>query len=789
MLGDRSRSSSGSNAANGKSSEKAYAGFQGKVGRTFRSSDPWWPSRPSAREGSPNVVVVLADDIGFSDWGCYGSELETPNIDKLASSGAQFVNYHSTPLCSPTRAALMTGRNPHSVGMGYVANLDPGFPGYSAVLPENQPTMAEIFRTNGYSTYMLGKWHLTRDSECSEAGDRSSWPLQRGFDEFYGFLDPMTNLHHPHRLYDGNSVVQTDRYPSDYYLTDDLTDRAISMIKGTKAANPDKPFFMYFAHGAVHAPLHARREDIARHLGDYSAGWDVLREQRMARQKAMGVVEADTALPPRNEEPGEEVQVWDELDPEVQELFARYMEVYAAMVESIDQSVGRLMRTLDELGELDNTIIVVTSDNGASREGQTQGASNYQRGVLPEPGLRALGEESLRFDLEHIDDIGGPNSWPHYPRGWAMACNTPFRLYKTTTFAGGHRVPFVVGLPERMRESTPGLRSQYVHVIDVLPTLVDLLDLEVPEQRHGVAAHPMDGASFAGALRDPAAEVGRGEQYYECIGNRAYYKNGWEVVTKRIPNRPFSTERWHLYNVEQDPTQLHDLSEEHPGLVEEMVAAWEEAAWENQVFPLYEGDGIWQLLRPEWEGVFAEPVRLLPGTPTTERYRTLQLINGRSFRVVVEWNYRAGDEGVIFAHGGQESGYVLYVEDNHLHFTENYGSQMFDLPAVKLPSSSSQVIVDVAAREAARWHVGLHVDGEQVTEEFAVPRIIGYVPFEGIDVGIDRRSPVSWELYERRGPFPFTGEISAVTYEPGELSGDSKESVLERHLAMGTAYE
>ncbi|MFD1211995.1 arylsulfatase [Arthrobacter sp. GCM10027362] len=778
-----------SHSDNGQGNGRTYPGFKGKIGRTFRSSEPWWPPRTAAPKESPNVVVVLADDIGFSDWGCYGSELSTPNIDRLAASGAQFVNYHSTPLCSPTRAALMTGRNPHSVGMGYVANLDPGFPGYTAVLPENQPTMAEVFRANGYSTFMLGKWHLTRDSECSEAGDKSSWPLQRGFDEFYGFLDPMTNLHHPHRLYDGNSVVQTDRYEPGYYLTDDLTDRAVSMIKATKTANPDKPFFMYFAHGAVHAPLHAKREDIARHMGKYGIGWDALREQRLARQKELDVVARDTVLPPRNAEPGEEVQVWDELPAEVQNLFARYMEVYAAMVESIDQSVGRLMQTLEQLGELDNTVIIVTSDNGASREGQAQGASNYQRGVLPEPGKRALGEDSLRFDLEHIDDIGGPNTWPHYPRGWAMACNTPFRLYKTTTFAGGHRVPFVVGLPERLRAEASGLRRQYVHVVDVLPTLVDLLNLRMPAERHGLAADPMDGQSFARALRSIDAQVGRDEQYYECIGNRAYYKDGWEVVTKRVPSTPFSEEKWALYNLEEDPTQLNDLSDRHPERVKEMVEAWEKAAWDNQVFPLYEGDGIWQLIRPEWEKVLSRPVRLLPGTPTTERYRTLQLLNGRSFQVVVDWSYFHGDEGVVFAHGGQESGYVLYVEDNRLHFVENYGSQMIELPSVELPSTSQQVVVEFNAREASKWHISLHVDGEVAVEDHEVPRIIGYVPFEGIDVGIDRRSPVSWELYERRGPFPFTGEITAVTYIPGELSGDSNEKVLERHLAMGTAYE
>jgi arylsulfatase A-like enzyme len=566
--------------------EGTYEGFEGRVRSTFRSSESWWPPRVEAGADAPNVVLVLVDDLGFSDLGCYGSEIPTPHIDALAERGVRYANFHVTPLCSPTRAALLTGRNSHAVGVGFVAHVNPGFPGYVSELPENQPTLAEVFRHNGYSTLMVGKWHLTNDAETGEAGNHASWPLQRGFDEFYGILDALTNFHHPHRLHDGNSVVHVDEYPEGYYLTDDLTDRAIRMIHGVKANNPRKPFFLYVAHPAVHAPLHAPREDIERHRGNYDLGWDELRERRLARQKELGVVAPSTRLPERNTEQNEDVAAWETVPDEHKPLYARYMEVYAAMVETVDRSVGRIVATLEELGELDNTVIVVTSDNGASREGQATGSTNYGRGSTPEPGKRRFDGDALAKDLERMDHIGGPNSWPHYPRGWAMACNTPFRLYKTTTFAGGHQVPLVFSWPRRLTNHGSIVSRQFAHVTDILPTLVDLVGLAYPSDRHGLEPDELAGVSFAETLHDETAPTRHTEQYYECIGARALYHDGWEAVTYRIPGIPFSEERWHLFHTAEDPTQIDDLAETHPDRLDAMKARWEELAWENQVFPV-----------------------------------------------------------------------------------------------------------------------------------------------------------------------------------------------------------
>ena len=322
--------------------QEHYPGFGGKIGRVISTSESWWPPRPTPAPDAPNIVIVLADDLGYSDLGCYGSEIPTPAIDALADRGVRYTNFHVTPLCSPTRAALLTGLNAHAAGMGFTANTDPGFPGYASELPRNQSSLAEILSAHGYATMAVGKWHLCREADLSIAGDTHSWPLQRGFDQFYGFLEALTDFHFPHQLFEGNNPVHIDQYPEGYYLTDDLTDRACRMIREVKTTDPDKPLFLYYAHGAVHAPLHAKAEDIARHRGNYDKGWDQLREERLARQKELGVVPADAELPPRNPEPNEDVRAWDSYAEPDRRVMARYMEVYAAMVESVDESVARI---------------------------------------------------------------------------------------------------------------------------------------------------------------------------------------------------------------------------------------------------------------------------------------------------------------------------------------------------------------------------------------------------------------------------------------------------------------
>ncbi|MBS1844302.1 MAG: arylsulfatase, partial [Actinobacteria bacterium] len=630
------------------------AEFGGRVGRTIARSESWWPPRPDPSRRPPNVVLILLDDMGFSDVGCFGSEIPTPTIDALADRGVRFTNFHVTPLCSPTRASLLTGLNHHRAGYGMVANGDPGVPNRRSAFPADAVTMPEVLRDAGYATLAVGKWHLTAEADMNDAGSREMWPCQVGFDRFYGFLEAFTTQHHPHRLVIDNSPIETDEYPDGYYLTDDLTDRAEKMLRGIRAADPGKPFFLYFAHAAVHGPLQAKPEDIARHRDRYRAGWDEIRAGRFARQLELGIFPPDTKLPHRNQEPGGDVPAWDELSDREREVFARMMSVYAAMIDSVEQSTARLVSTLEEMGELDDTVFVFLSDNGATAEGGAQGVLRYTK-VSP---LVEGPPEDLDIDL---DELGGPRSFFHYARGWGMVGNTPFRLYKASTHEGGVRSPLIVSWPAGLSgEARGGIRDQFQYVTDLFPTLLDLLDLSVPERRGDEATLALDGASFAAALDDAAAPSTRPEQHEEILGHRSFYRGDWKSVTRHARMTPFEDDRWELYRLSGDPAETEDLAEKMPERVAELAAGWEDAARANEVFPLDEGTGLGQVLRDPAEARFAEDLTILPGTPTIERYRANSLIAFRSFTAEIRFDFDAGDAGVLLAHGGQSAGYVVY---------------------------------------------------------------------------------------------------------------------------------
>ncbi|HEY3724393.1 MAG TPA: arylsulfatase [Acidimicrobiia bacterium] len=761
---------------------RKYPGYEGQVGRTFAGSQGAWPARPTPPADAPNVVVMLADDLGFADLGCYGSEIDTPNLDALAARGVRHTNFHTAPLCSPTRAALLTGLESHRAGFGTVAHLDPGFPGYAEELPADAATIAEILRDQaGYATMMVGKWHLAKDSDCSAAGPQHSWPCQRGFDRFYGILDAFTNLHHPHRIVEDNHLVEVDRYPDGYYFTDDLTDRAISMIRERTASNPEQPFFLYFAHGAVHAPLHARAEEMAKYRGRYDAGWDALRAERFARQQELGIVPEGLELAPRNTEKNHDVRAWDDLDGREQELFARHMEVYAAVVDRIDQNVGRLVAELEALGRLDNTIFVFLSDNGASREGEVTGTTAYY--------VHLLQGDDIDADYARLDQIGGPRTTPHYPRGWAMASGTPFRLYKINTHQGGHSVPFCLSWPDGLGERG-SIRRQYAHVTDLLPTLLDLVGVERPATRQGVTLAPLAGASLAATLTEPDAPSAHPQQVFECNGHRGLYRDGWELVTLHQPLTPFDDAEWELYDLHADPTELRNLAAEEPERVREMAAAWEELAWESYVYPLDEGSSIKYLQRPARSEVYAEPVTIRRGTPTLERWRSVQLLWFRSLSIRVDLEHRAADAGMLVAHGDQGAGYALYVLDGVLWFAHNNGrGRMLEVDGGPMPDGVREVVADLRATEGRQWELTLSVEGDVRVVMGGVPMLFGIAPFEGIDVGIDRRSPVSWEIFERFGPFPYSGTLHAVTYTPGEPGPDAPARMMEMLRELGAAFE
>ncbi|MFE6956314.1 arylsulfatase [Streptomyces sp. NPDC057696] len=762
-----------------------YDGFPGRVGRTFADSEAAWPPRRTAPDRAPNIVVVLVDDMGYSDIGPFGSEIGTPVLDELAGQGVRLTNYHTMPLCSPARAALLTGLNPHRVGYAMVANSDPGFPGYGMEIADDIPTLAELLHDSGYATYAVGKWHLVRDSASNAADHRGNWPLQKGFDRYYGVLEGLTSLFHPHQLVRDNSPLDIDELPEGYYYTDDITDEAISMVKSLRAHDPDKPFFLYLAHNAVHGPLQAKEEDIARHRGHYDDGWDALRDRRFAAQLAAGLFPPGTELPERNGEAGLDVPAWDSLTEDQQRLYARYMEVYAAMVDNIDQNLGRLTETLDALGELDNTVIVFTSDNGGTGEGGLEGTRSYFSRFVHHPQLPSDWTPDVDRDPALI---GGPRSLVHYPRGWGMASNTPFRLYKGHTYAGGVRVPFVLSWPEGIRDGrlTQGVRPQYQYVTDIAPTLLELAGIARPERRAGVPLQELDGVSFTPVLTDPAHTSTHAEQYCEMTGNRSYYRDGHKLVTLHRPGAPYDDSEWALYDIRADPTEIHDLAARHPELVKELSAAWESAAWRNGVFPLPDGSGALARRNPAEERL-ARPLTLLPGTPELERYRSSRLISFRSFDIAVAVD--APGEGVLVSHGDQGGGYVLYAEDGRLHFAYNEYGVLHETDAGSVPEGPHEVTVAATAEKGLRWRFSVAVDGVERAAPASVHQLIGMAPFQGISVGVDRKSPVSWPVHERHGSFRHTGRLRSVTYRPGAAAPDSPAAVAAALREAAAAFE
>ncbi|MHA3724716.1 arylsulfatase [Leucobacter sp. HY1910] len=755
---------------------RGYEGFEGRASEFVSDSTPWWPAAQRAREGAPNIVVMLIDDLGFSDLGPFGSEIPTPHIDDTAAGGWVFTNYRTAPMCSPARAALLTGLNPHRAGFGFVAHTDPGYPGFTCELPRDAATLAESLRAGGYATFMVGKWHLTGESRLHDAADKSSWPLQRGFDRYFGSMDGFTSLHHPHRLVRDNSVVDVAEFADDYFLTDELTGEAIAMIDELRVNDAAKPFLLYYAHTSVHGPIQAKEVDIARHAGRYEAGWNALREARFARQQELGIVPDHATLPSEALADGDKIPAWDSLSEADRALFARHMEVYAAAVDSIDQSVGQLRERLAQLGELDNTIIVLASDNGGTAEGGPTGTRSYfaqfgTNGELPSDWVRDV--------PRNVADIGGPKLFSQYPTGWARVSNTPFRSFKSTTYEGGVHAPLIVSWPAAPI-SARGLREQFVFVSDLTPTLLELAGVAPLATLAGLPAQTPDGRSVVDVLSDPQA-AGRAAQYFEVVGRRAMVEGEWKALSDHTPTRDEGAAggTWELYHLASDPTETVNLAAAEPERTAALAEKWREEAWHNAVFPL-DDDGSLHQNRPETERMLQDPVTLVPFRPPLERYRSAQLTVLRSFVVDSEIFVGENAAGVIVAHGDQGGGYLLAIDESAPLISYNAYGNMHRARGARLAPGLHKLVLRVDELPELRWRLRLEVDGALAAEIAQVPMLLGMAPFTGISVGYDYGGPVDWQLYEAHRSYRFTGgEIKRLCYVPGARSSHD-HTVLRR---------
>ena len=734
------------------------SGHQAVIGRTLQESKPWWRPRTEAPKGAPNVVVVLLDDLGFSDFGCYGGEIRTPNIDALAAGGLRFTGYTTVPMCTPARAALMTGKNPHSVGCGWLTHNNPGYPGYQAgEMSADAPTLPELLRAAGYGTYGVGKWHNVADYNATAGGDRSAWPLQRGFDRFYGFLGAETNFFSPGHLIEGNEFLAIDEHEASYYSSNDWTDRALRFVHGHRSAAPGKPFYLYVAHNAPHVPLQARPEDIARYDGVYDVGWDAIRAARFERQKAMGLIPADWQLP--GSTPG--IVPWAEVPAEQRPVMAHYMQLYAAMVDNIDQNIGRLVAELKAMGQWDNTLLILTSDNGASSIGGPEGAANIFEKRITRQESPTLAKEMLAQGA-----LGGIDSYPAYPVAWGQVSNTPFRFFKRTPMNGGIRVPFITSWPARIPD--PGAqRTQWTHVTDTLPTILDLLGQAYPAQFKGYRTRGLDGTSWAAALTDGALPTQRQTQHYELEGNRGYISGRWKIVSLQPPATAIDLERWMLFDLVADPTECHNLAAQHPDTLRSLIQAFEADAKANYIYPLDNRDNRRVLpLPPFLEEDYALPRLFYPGTETASPMTVAPLLSDRDFEVEVVFTHALGQEGVLYAMGDNMNGLAAFVLYGAVHVAFTAGAAIRRTVAVPLPAGAHRLVLRHHAPGQRQGIGTVLLDGHAHAESLNMSPTFLRLGGEGVDVGLDRKRKVS-ALYAGRGTFAYPGHIDHVRVTPG----------------------
>ncbi|CUH96030.1 hypothetical protein P22_2118 [Propionispora sp. 2/2-37] len=690
-----------------------------------------------------NFVYIVMDDMGFSDFGAYGSEIKTPNIDKLAAEGLVYNNFNVCPLCSPTRASLLTGRDNNAVGMGHIASVDLGLehPNFRGRVTEQAATVAEILQSNGYSTMAVGKWHLAPNAEISPAGPMDSWPLGRGFDRFYGFLSGETDEYNPLLVYDNHAITPPKE---NYYFEADVARMAKEFLTDQVSAYPDKPFFLYTAFRAVHSPLQAPKEYIDMYNGVYDQGYDKIREVRFERQKQLGIMPADAKLThdPR-------IQPWDSLSTDEKAVSARYMQIYAGYLTYTDEQIGKIVDHLEALGQYDNTMIVLISDNGATDFAGNEGTDFSLKAYTPI-------KTPIADVKKHINELGNADYGVAYPRGWANVSGTPFENYKGSLFAGGVRAPLIVHWPNAIAAGKDHVRSQYVHVTDITPTVLDIANLKAPETFKGIPQLPMDGTSIVSTFDRADAPSPDKEKYALHVNQRSMYKDGWKAVSIHKKGTFFEEDQWKLYHVAEDLSESTDVAAQYPEKLKELKDAWKIEADRHGTALTEVSIGL-ESFGTRKEKVF----KYYPGTGTIFHLAGPNTLD-KSFTITVPvTRNKKAEEGVLFSTGSYNWGYTLFVKDNKLKFEYNSFGQISRMEApMPLGKAEVQFKMEKTGPMAGIGH--LFINGKQVSETKIPYRF--FLNSETYDVGRDRYDAVSKE-YKKKGEFPFSGQFDYVMVE------------------------
>ncbi len=764
--------------------------FKGKIGRTTKEAKPDFPQEVQEPKGAPNILLIMTDDVGFGATSPFGGPIPTPTFERLANAGLRYTQFHTTALCSPTRAALLSGRNHHSAATGVIMELATGFPGYNSLMPKSAGTFAEILKQNGYSTSWYGKNHNVPDWQNSQAGPFDLWPTGLGFEYFYGFIGGDTSQWDP-ALFENTKPIEPPHDAKDYFFDKDMADHTIAWIRMQHAVAPGKPFLAYYAPGTAHAPHHAPKEWIAKFKGKFDQGWDKAREETFARQKQMGIIPASAKLTPRP--PG--IPAWDSLDADHKKVAARMMEVYAAALSHADYQMGRILDAIAEQGELDNTLVIyIQGDNGASAEGGPNGLLNEMTVFNAIP-------EDFREVLRRMDELGGPKTFNHYPIGWAHAMDTPFQWTKQiASHWGGTRNGLVISWPARIKERG-AIRTQFHHVIDIMPTILEAVGVPVPTSINGVAQKPIEGVSMVYTFGDAKASSKRTTQYFEMFANRAIYKDGWVAATtpplapwdptaKLIPIEDY---KWELYDVREDFSEANNLAEKEPQKLRELQELfWTEAAKYN-VLPIDNSrvERFDVSLRPSLTRG-REEFTYYPGLVRIPEGAAPDLKN-KSYQIKAEVEIpKGGAEGILLTHGGRFSGWGLYVLKGKPVFHYNLaGVARYNIAGKdRLAPGKHTILFDFKYDGGGLGKGGtgtLLVDGKKV----ATGRIERTLAFrlsldETLDCGEDTGTPVSEDY---RVPFKFTGKLNRVVIDltPEPLSAEDEEKLKEGQAAIGVS--